>query len=132
MAVKKKKKVAKKKLISKKRLLKKRPVARKKAAPKAKKRISATKKPKIKKAPGPPPIGEITHFFPHVQAGVIKLKAPLEVGQSIKIKGHTTDFTQVVESMQIDRVPITKAEKGAEIGLKVTSRVRGGDLVYKA
>ncbi|MBM3245330.1 MAG: translation elongation factor-like protein [Candidatus Omnitrophica bacterium] len=76
-------------------------------------------------------IGLITHYFPKVRAAVIKLKAPLSVGDSIKIKGHTTDFTQVISSMQIDRVPITNAKKGDEIGLLVNSRVRQHDKVCK-
>ncbi len=76
-------------------------------------------------------IGEITHYFPHVQAAVIKLKAPLAKGDTVKIKGHTTDLTQVVTSLQIDRVDITEAKKGDEIGLLVSSRVRQQDKVYK-
>jgi len=132
MAVKKKKKVIKKRPASKKRVLKKKPAARKK--PVVKKKALLKKKPIAKKkAPAEIPIGKVTHFFPHVQAGVIKvIKGPFEVGQSIKIKGHTTDFTQVIESMQVDHVPVTTAEKGAEIGLKVNSKVRHGDLVFKA
>ena len=76
-------------------------------------------------------MGAITHYFPHVQAAVIKLKAPLAVGDRIKIKGHTTDFTQVIGSMQIDRVDIASAKPGQEIGLLVTSRVRQHDIVTK-
>ncbi|MDD5130735.1 MAG: hypothetical protein PHS66_06810 [Candidatus Omnitrophica bacterium] len=76
-------------------------------------------------------IGFITHYFPHVQAAVIKLKSPLSKGETVKIKGHTTDLTQVVTSIQIDRVDIQTAKKGDEIGLKVTSRVRQQDKVYK-
>jgi len=76
-------------------------------------------------------IGSITHYFPHVQAAVIKLKAPLSKGDTVKIKGHTTDLTQLVSSMQIDRVDIGTAKKGDEIGLLVSSRVRQADKVYK-
>ena len=74
-------------------------------------------------------IGVVTHYFPHVQAAVIKLKKPLAVGDTILIKGTTTDFQQQVESIQIDRVPIQKAKKGDEIGLQVKERVREHDLV---
>jgi|YelNatPaOPRAMG01_1025707.scaffolds.fasta_scaffold01298_5 hypothetical protein len=76
-------------------------------------------------------IGIVTHYFPKVSAGVVKLKASLAVGDNIKIKGHTTDFTQTVTSMQINHIPIKKAKKGQEIGLLVNSRVRKNDLVYK-
>ena len=76
-------------------------------------------------------IGSIIHYFPHVQAAVIKLKKPLANGDTVKIKGHTTDLTQIVSSMQIDRVDISSGKKGDEIGLLVSSRVRQGDKVYK-
>lgn len=77
-------------------------------------------------------IGTVTHYFPKVRAAVVKLKAPLAIGNTVKIKGHTTDFTQNVTSMQINHVPITRAKKGQEIGLLVDSRVRQKDIVYKA
>ena len=74
-------------------------------------------------------VGVVTHYFPHVQAAVVKLKKPLATGDSILIKGTTTSFEQRVESMQIDHVPIEKAKKGDEIGLQVRDRVREHDLV---
>jgi len=78
------------------------------------------------------PIGEVTHFFPHVKAGVIKLKRDtLSVGDTIYIKGHTTDFEQKIKSMQVNHAPLEKASKGQEIGMKVKSKVRHGDKVYK-
>lgn len=77
-------------------------------------------------------IGVITHYFPKVRAAVIKLKKPLNTGDVIKIKGHTTDLTQTAASLQIDRVPVDSAKKGQEIGLLVNSRVRQHDKVYKA
>ncbi|MDD5098023.1 MAG: hypothetical protein PHU59_06035 [Candidatus Omnitrophica bacterium] len=120
-APKKAKKVAKKKVA--KKVVKK--VVRRKPA--AKKRSPAKKIAKIEGKL----IGLVTHYFPHVQAAVIKLKAPLAAGETVKIKGHTTDLTQIVASMQIDRVEIQTAKKGDEIGLQVASRVRQGDKAYK-
>ncbi len=76
-------------------------------------------------------IGLVTHYFPHVRAAVIKLKDTLSAGETIKIKGHTTNFTQAAASIQINRVSIPKAKKGDEIGLQVGSRVRQGDKVFK-
>ena len=122
---KKKKRVAKKKKIKiKGRLVRKAKPRRKVSQRKAKKRV-------VKKVKQPPVVGIITHYFPQVRAGVIKLKTPLSVGDVIKIKGHTTDFTQVVTSMQINHVPVDSAKKGAEIGVLVNSRVRHNDIVYK-
>ena len=76
-------------------------------------------------------VGLITHYFPHVNAGVIKVKANIADGDTIKIKGHTTDFTQKISSLQIDRAPVSQAKKGDEVGLEVNSRVRRHDVVYK-
>ena len=114
--------------------LKKKKIA-KKAVKKRVVKKTAKKKPVLKKKPAAKKegkvIGLITHYFPHVQAAVIKLKGPLSMGETVKVKGHTTDFTQTISSMQIDRVDISNAKKGDEIGLQVISRVRQGDKVYK-
>lgn len=120
------KKASKKRLI-KKTAIKRKPDLKKKVT--LKRRKPATKKTS-KKQEGKL-VGLITHYFPHVQAAVIKLKEPLTMGNTVKIKGFTTDLTQIITSMQIDRVDISNAKKGDEIGLQVSSRVRQGDKVYK-
>ncbi len=77
-------------------------------------------------------IGKITHFFSKINVGVVELaKGELNIGDTIHIKGHTTDFYQKVESMQVEHAPIESAEKGMEVGLKVEASVRDGDLVLK-
>lgn len=121
-----KKKPAKKKKVVKKKAIKRKPP--KKIARKVTRKSKVTKKAKGKKNV----IGIVTHYFPKVRAAVVKLKVPLSVGDTVKIKGHTTDFTQAVSSMQIDHVPVNQAKKGAEIGLLVNSRVRRKDTVYKS
>ena len=76
-------------------------------------------------------IGHVTHFFSKISVAVIELSAPLAVGDTILIKGPTTDFEQVVESMQIEHKNVQRAEAGQSIGLKVVQRVREKDTVYK-
>ena len=131
MALKRKK--AKKKAVKRKAARKTAP--RKKAIAKRKpvKKVPGRKaaKAKLKKKVEGNIVGIITHYFPKVRAAVIKLKATLAVGDTIKVKGHTTDFTQNISSLQIDRVPVDSAKKGEEIGLLVDSRVRQHDVVYK-
>lgn len=78
------------------------------------------------------PIGEITHYFSKLGVGIIKLKTSLAVGDTIKIKGATSDFEQTVDSIQIEHETVEKAKKGDLIGLKVSDKVREGDLVYLA
>jgi len=98
-----------------------------------KKSKKATAKPSTKKRKGSSAniIGLVTHYFPHVNAAVVKVKKPFQVGDTVLIKGHTTNLEQKVESMQIDHVAIQVAKKGDEIGLQVSDRVRDGDLVER-
>jgi len=76
-------------------------------------------------------VGRITHFFSKIDVAVIELKAALSVGDTIAIKGPTTDFEQRVDSMQIEHKNVQKAEPGQSIGLKVSQRVRETDAVFK-
>jgi hypothetical protein len=75
--------------------------------------------------------GRITHFFSKIGVAVVELTAPLAVGDSILVKGPSTDFEQTVESMQIEHKNIQRAETGQSIGLKLLQRARERDAVYK-
>lgn len=77
-------------------------------------------------------IGRITHYFSKINVGVLELsKEELRVGDTIHIKGHTTDFYQKIESMQVEHKPVEAARPGEPVGLKVESAVRENDLVFK-
>jgi hypothetical protein len=76
-------------------------------------------------------VGRITHFFSKIDVAVVELTAPLVVGDSILVKGPSTDFEQTVESMQIEHKNIPRAEAGQSVGLKLTQRARERDTVYK-
>jgi putative protease len=76
-------------------------------------------------------VGRITHFFSKICVAVIELKKPLKVGDTIAVKGPTTDFEQAVDSMQIEHESVKEAKAGQSIGLKVAQRVRETDMVYK-
>jgi len=76
-------------------------------------------------------IGAVDHFFSNISVGMIKLTDALKVGDRIRIKGNTSDFTQDISSMQIDRVPAQEAKAGDLISIKVEQRVRKDDIVYK-
>jgi translation elongation factor EF-Tu-like GTPase len=75
-------------------------------------------------------IGVIFEFFAKINVAAIKLSGSLKVGDNIHIKGHTTDFTQIVESIQVHNKGLQEAKKGDEIGIKVTDRVRKNDVIY--
>jgi translation elongation factor EF-1alpha len=77
-------------------------------------------------------LGRITHYFSKIGVGVVELtKGSLKVGETIHIKGHTTDLYQKVESMQIEHGNVPTAKKGESFGLRVESQVRENDLVFR-
>jgi len=128
-----KKKMAKKKPARKTARPARRPAGVKSAM--AAKTAQPPRKPKA--APPPPTIAEqragiVTHYYSHLSVAVVKLdQGALQVGDTIHIKGHTTDFQQRVESMQVEHQTIQRAEVGEEFGLKVSEHVREHDIVYK-
>ncbi len=76
-------------------------------------------------------VGAVSTFFARPVVAGIKLSGPVKVGDALRIRGHTTDLTLTVESMQINNVNVKEAKQGDEIGIKVPDRVRSGDKVYK-
>ena len=77
-------------------------------------------------------IGSVTHWFGKINVVVIDIhKGTLSVGDTIHIKGQTSDFIQTIESMQLDGEDVKKAKKGMSVGVKVSERVRRTDSVYK-
>ncbi len=75
-------------------------------------------------------VGEITHYFDHISVAVVKLKNKIKQGDKILVEGHTTNFEQAADSMQIEHKPVKEAKKGESIGLKVAEKVRPGDKVF--
>lgn len=77
-------------------------------------------------------VGVVVHYFPRASAAAVELtEGELSVGDTIRIRGHGSDFEQTVESMQLENVPITHAEKGQTIGIKVNEKVRPKAEVFK-
>lgn len=76
-------------------------------------------------------IGQVTHFFSKINVAVIELTLPLAVADRILIKGPSTYFEQTVESIQIDRKAIPRAEGGQSVGLKLEQPAKEKDVVYK-
>ena len=144
MATRKKAKKAKSKVKRKKAGVKrqvkrqaKRPFTRKKPVKVAKK-VSRKPVPKKSAQPVPPPppgdrIGVVTHYFSHLSVAVVKLEpgTTLRVGDNIHIKGHTSDFGQRVESLQVGHAPVSEVGPNDDFGLKVAAHAREHDVVYK-
>jgi putative protease len=76
-------------------------------------------------------VGRITHYFGKIGVAAIELEDELRVGDTIHVKGHTSDWTQEVSSMQIEHDEVDKAGPGDVIGIKVDGHAREHDVVYK-
>ncbi|MDH3514820.1 MAG: hypothetical protein OEM83_08130 [Gammaproteobacteria bacterium] len=130
------KKVARKKIASKKKTAAKSRATTKPKRPAAPRSVSLPT-PAAPAAPAAPPgmerIGIVTHYYNHLSVAILKLeKGALRVGDLIHIKGHTSDFSQPVESMEIDHVHVNEARPGQSFGLRVREHAREHDLVFKA
>jgi hypothetical protein len=97
--------------------------------PKAKKPAKA-KTAKVVKIKKEKPIGVVTHFYGEIKVAIVKFKKAVKTGTVLNYKGATTDFKEIVKSMQYDHKPIATAPKGKQVGIKVGKRVREGDEVF--
>ncbi|TFG08691.1 translation elongation factor-like protein [Candidatus Thorarchaeota archaeon] len=75
-------------------------------------------------------IGEVTNYYSNISVCAIMLSDTLSEGDTVHFKGATTDFTQKVKSMELDRESIEEGKPGQEIAIKVKNRVREGDEVF--
>lgn len=77
-------------------------------------------------------IGVVKHYFDKIGVAAIELTSgPMSVGDTLHIKGHTSDFTTTVASIQIEHAVVTTAPKGESIGIKVPQKARENDKVFK-
>lgn len=101
-------------------------------------RTTATPKPSPALIPLAVPAGEerigiVTHYYTHLMVAIVQLESgTLREGDIVHIKGHTSDFNQRVESMQVDHVRVNEAHAGQSFGLRVKEHAREHDVVYKA
>jgi len=76
-------------------------------------------------------VGVVTHYFGKLGVAAIKLTdGPLKVGDTIHIRGHTSDWVQAVDSMQIEHESVQEARVGDDIGIRVTNHAREHDEVF--
>lgn len=76
-------------------------------------------------------IGKVTHYYGHISVSIIELSDTLKLGDTIHIKGHSEDFTQQIDSMQIEHANVPEAKAGDVIGVKVIQKVHPQDKVFK-
>ena len=77
-------------------------------------------------------IGRVTHYFPRAGVAVIELEeGSIKVGDMIRVIGRTTDFTQKIDSIEIEHQKVQEVKPGDSFGIKITEKVRECDVVYK-
>lgn len=77
-------------------------------------------------------LGKITHYFSKIGVAAMEItQGSLRVGDVIHIKGHTSSFTQRIDSMQLDNQSVQEAIAGQSVGFKVAEHAREHDVVYK-
>ncbi len=82
--------------------------------------------------PSEDPVGIVTHYFNHLSVAVVQLDVgSLEVGDTIRFLGHTTDFRQRIDSLEVNHQSVTEVGRRQAFGLKVKEHVREHDVVYK-
>jgi hypothetical protein len=77
-------------------------------------------------------VGFVTHYWTHLGVAGVHLEAPLDVGDHIHVLGHTSDFEQDVDSLQLWHHEVRHADEGDDIGIRVSQHVHEHDKVYKA
>jgi len=77
-------------------------------------------------------VGEVFHYFPKAGVAAIRVTDTLvTVGDTLLFQGPSTNFDQIVDSLEIDKVKVEQATPGQSVGVKVRDRARPGDYVYK-
>jgi len=125
------KKAPARKPAAKKKAVKKTPARRAPAKAKAKAKKPAPAVPVVKPPPGER-IGIVTHYFNHLSVAVVKVESgTLRTGDNVHFRGHTTDFGQRVDSLQVNHAPVAAVGPKDDFGMKVRDHVRENDVVYK-
>lgn len=76
-------------------------------------------------------IGKITHYYDKIGVAVIDVTTQaLQIGDMIKVSGHDNEFTQKVESLQVEHKQVSQLGPGESGGLKINEPVKPGDVLY--
>ena len=77
------------------------------------------------------PVGKVTHYFDRIGVAVLALTDTIRVGDTIHFHGHSTDFQQKVDSLQIEHKTVEEAKPGQDVALKTIQKVHPNDGVLK-
>jgi putative protease len=100
------------------------------------KRKPAASQPRTAAAPplvagAPVEVGVVLHYYARAAAGVVALSRPIHRGDTIHVRGQTTDFVQSVQELALDGAPVSEGTPPQQIGVRFAERARAGDRVYR-
>lgn len=75
-------------------------------------------------------VGQISHYFNEIGVAGIEVTGKIQVGDVVHVTGHTSDFTQTVDSIEIEHEHVEEAGAGDSIGVKLVDRARVHDEVF--
>ena len=75
-------------------------------------------------------VGVVTHYYTHLMVGIVKFKKDVKLGDRVLFLGHTTNFEQELDDIELDHKKVDEVKKGDEVGVKVDEKVREGDEVF--
>ncbi|MBI4040010.1 translation elongation factor-like protein [Candidatus Daviesbacteria bacterium] len=79
------------------------------------------------------PIGKVVHYYDKLSVAIVDLeKGGLKVGDEVKFKHGDNEFTQKIDSLQIEHESVDEVKKGDSFGLKVDQPTKPGTAVYLA
>jgi putative protease len=77
-------------------------------------------------------VGKVTHYFPRIEVGAVEVTGDeLRVGDTIRVMGATSNFTQRIHSMEMDHAPVETATTGQLVAIQLAERARVKDLVFR-
>ncbi len=77
-------------------------------------------------------VGVVQDYFAKIGVAALGIAAHgIKVGDEVHFKGHTTDFSQIIDSLQIEHAQVNEAGAGVSVGTRVKDRVRAGDKIFK-
>jgi putative protease len=76
-------------------------------------------------------VGVVLHYYPRPGAGVVALARPIHRGDTIHVRGQTTDFVQTVEELALDGASVAEGAPPQQVGVRLAQRARAGDRVFR-
>lgn len=76
-------------------------------------------------------IGKVVHFYDKLGVAIVDLESGgLKKGDEVKFKRGDGEFTQKIESLQVDHEDVEAVKKGDSFGVKVDQPTKVGTEVY--